>query len=98
MRAKTLSIDCDPATAQALGEAIRNFAHAAYPVGGSECSQVAREALLDTAAACSAHPGGELVLRRRQLSQLRSAVTWFYEDRADPVGDRLARLLQQPDA
>jgi len=76
MRAKTVALDCDPQLARGLAEAVRAYAHAAYPRGGSECGQVAREALLDAAARCETHAGGALVLRRRMLPQLRAAVCW----------------------
>jgi len=76
MRAKTVTLDCDPPLARGLAAAVRAYAHAAYPHGGSACGQVAREALLDTAARCETHGGGALVLRRRMLPQLRAAVRW----------------------
>ena len=37
------------AEAAALAEALRSYADAAYPAGGSECAQVARETLRDSA-------------------------------------------------
>jgi hypothetical protein len=39
--------------------------YAGYPPGGSECAQVARETLLDTANECAAHSGGVLALNKR---------------------------------
>jgi hypothetical protein len=100
MRQRTVEIDCDAATARALSTAVSAYAHAAFPDGGSECAQVSREALLDTARACAGHGGGPLALRKRQLPQLRTAVAWYYDESGedgraanDIVGARLKRLL-----
>ena len=78
MKNRTLTINCDAKTAHNLGQAIHAYAHAAYPDGGSECAQVARQTLLETAALCESHADGRLVLRRRQLPLLRAAVRWFF--------------------
>ena len=80
MKRKTVRIDCDRRTAQKLGTAIRAYTQAAYPPGGSECSQVARSALLDAAENCDAHEAGELLLRRRQLALLRACVRWYFSE------------------
>lgn len=76
MRQKTVSLDCDAHLANSLALAVRAYAEAAYPSGGSECAQVARAALVDVAALCEAHSGGHLVLRRRLMPQVRAAVRW----------------------
>jgi hypothetical protein len=76
VKRKLHEIDLDPGQARIFGEAIRAYAHAAYPDGGSECAQVSRSALLDTADLCRHHDGGPLRLRRRQLPLLRAAVRW----------------------
>ena len=78
MKNRTLTVSCDAETARNLGQAIRAYAHAAYPDGGSECAQVARQTLLETSALCESHADGPLVLRRRQLPLLRAAVRWFF--------------------
>lgn len=76
MKTKTHELVCDGEQARALARVIRAYADAAFPAGGSECAQVSRAALLDTAAQCEAHAGGALSLRRRQLPVLRAAVHW----------------------
>jgi hypothetical protein len=83
MRNRTVELPCDAGVAHGLGRAIRAYAHAAYPPGGSECAQVAREALLDVARQCDAHHSGSLALRKRTLPQLRAAVRWWLST-ADP--------------
>lgn len=80
MKRKTVKIACDAPTAQQLGTAIRAYTNAAYPVGGSECAQVARAALLDAAESCDAHQSGDLALRRRQLALLRACVRWYFTE------------------
>ncbi len=77
VRQKTVTFACDAAAARQLAMVVRAYADAAYPTGGSECAQAAREALRDAAARCDLHPGGQLTLRKRLLPQLRTAVSWF---------------------
>ncbi|MGD8956619.1 MAG: hypothetical protein PVJ03_04745 [Chromatiaceae bacterium] len=77
MRQKTVTFMCDAAAAQQLAMMVRAYVDAAYPRGGSECAQAAREALEDAAARCERHPGGQLTLRKRLLPQLRAALRWF---------------------
>jgi hypothetical protein len=84
-----------------LAQAIQAYAHAAFPPGGSECAQVSREALLDTARLCEQHAGGKLALNKRQLPQLRAAVSWYFSE-VDPgnaaVGETLGRCLERSPA
>lgn len=77
MHKKTVSLDCDMRLAQALATAVRAYADAAYPPGGSECAQVARAALMDAAAGFEGHREGPLVVRKRLLPQLKAAVRWY---------------------
>ena len=76
MRTKTRELMCDGEQARALARVIHAYTDAAFPAGGSECAQVSRAALRETAAQCEAHAGGTLSLRRRQLPLLRAAVHW----------------------
>lgn len=98
MKRREVNVDCDPASAQRLAAVVRDFALAAYPPGGSDCAQAAREALLDTADRCANHAGGDLPLPRRQLPQLRSAVAWYFSERepdSAALGMQLGQLLGQ---
>ena len=79
-KARTVAIHCDADSAAKLAQAIRGYADAAYPAGGSDCSQVSRVTLLDTAKLCAAHRTGELKLRRRQLALLRTGVRWYFSE------------------
>jgi hypothetical protein len=47
---KKIKLCCDVTVRDVLCTAIREYAHAAYPEGGSECAQVARYTLLELAA------------------------------------------------
>ena len=83
MKNRVVEIDCAGEQAQALSKIIRAYVSAAYPEGGSECTQVARETLLDTASTCATHPEGTLKLRKRQMPMLRAAVHWWLSEHAD---------------
>lgn len=85
MKDKIREVACNPEQARALARVIRAYADAAFPTGGSECAQVSRATLLDTAARCEQHAGGALGLRRRQLPVLRGAVRWALSEEG-PAG------------
>jgi hypothetical protein len=98
MRQRVVEIALPMELAGALAEAVTAYAHAAFPMGGSECAQVSREALLDTAGLCQAHQGGPLTLRKRQLAQLRAAVDWYFSEQAPTdsgAGDALRQVLSR---
>lgn len=78
MARKTFLIAAGPLGRRLLTEAIRCFAAAAYPPGGSDCAQVARETLLTTAAAIEGS-SGEVRASIRQRALLRQAVQWYAE-------------------
>ena len=91
-KARTVAIRCDPPSAARLAQAIHDYANAAYPAGGSDCSQVSRAALLDTASLCEAHSTGDLMLRRRQLALLRTGVRWYFSEEGPGDVESLADL------
>ena len=78
-----------------LAQALRAYVDAAYPAGGSECAQVARETLRDTAAACAAHPGGPLQLRKRQVPQIKAAIQWSLNENPSTLVELLPGLLKR---
>ena len=49
MAAKKITLHCDVPVRDIVCSAIREYAQAAYPQGGSECAQVARYTLLELA-------------------------------------------------
>ena len=92
---KHLRVHCDRPTAQAFATAVRAYAEAAYPPGGSECAQVAHQTLLDTASACEIHTDGALRLRKRQLPMLRAAVRWSLSENASTRVESLRDLAER---
>ena len=79
MADKTFAIAVSQSQARKLAEAIEVYAHAAYPIGGSDCAQVAREALLDSAKAFSSlETYGIVQVRKRQRRPLKAAVDWYF--------------------
>jgi hypothetical protein len=101
---KTIRLPCDPETARAFADAIRRYAEAAYPTGGSECAQVAHQALTDSARTIAeAHRNtedGTIEFPRRQRTMLKAALDWYLVqadvDLPDTVRTRLSQLLSRP--
>jgi hypothetical protein len=94
MKRRIVEINCEAAIAKELSRALRAYANAAYPPGGSECGQVARSTLLDTAVTCEQQAGDALRLRKRQLPILRAAVRWWLSEKTDLCVES-ARGLEQ---
>ena len=79
MADKTFAIAVSQSQALKIAEAIEVYAHAAYPVGGSDCAQVSRDALLDSAKAFSSiKTDGIVQVRKRQRRPLKAAVDWYF--------------------
>ena len=79
MADKTFAIAVSQNQALKIAEAIEVYAHAAYPVGGSDCAQVSRDALLDSAKAFSSlEADGIVQVRKRQRRPLKAAVDWYF--------------------
>lgn len=81
MAGNSLRLSCGPRTCALLCEAIRGYAAAAFPAGGSECAQASRESLLTLAERFTAEQArdGVIELRTRQRALLRSAVSGYFE-------------------
>ena len=99
MADKTFAIAVSQSQALQIAEAIEVYAHAAYPVGGSDCAQVSRDALLDSAKAFSSlETDGIVQLRKRQRRPLKAAVDWYFslEGPGDHnVGPELSALFDR---
>jgi len=81
MASRTLTLQCDLAVKNLLCGAIRDYARAAYPEGGSECAQVARYTLLqaaDTIDAAISAGHAEAVISRRLRTMLQAAVDYHF--------------------
>ena len=82
MPARTLILHCDNSIREILSRALREYAHAAYPEGGSECAQVARYALLSAATdidAAIASDARELQVSRRLRTNLKAALDYHFD-------------------
>ncbi len=80
-----LTLHCDPGIRDLFCAAIRDYAHAAYPPGGSDCAQVARYTLLELAATIESAVTADchtVRISRRPRAQLAAALTWCF-DRQD---------------
>ena len=87
MSGKTFTLHASVDEAAHLAEALGAYAYAAFPPGGSECAQVSRETLLESArqiAAQAATPDGAQ-LRRRQRKVFKTALQWYFSE--DGPGD-----------
>lgn len=81
--AKTIRIECPVAMQKILSAAIHEYVEAAYPPGGSECGQVARQALEDAAKKLqtdfAANEGVYAELSRRLRGHLKAAFKYYVE-------------------
>ncbi len=85
MAAGKINLQCDTAIRDILCAAIRDYAHAAYPAGGSECAQVARYTLLELAREIEdgiRGDNGSLLISRRPRAMVRAALEYYF-DRLD---------------
>jgi hypothetical protein len=85
MAAGKINLQCDTAIRDILCAAIRDYAHAAYPAGGSECAQVARYTLLELAREIEEgirEDNGSLLISRRPRAMVRAALEYYF-DRLD---------------
>ena len=85
MAGKSVRLVCGPQTCEQLCEALRAYAHAAFPPGGSECAQASRDSLLTLAQRFAAEQATEgwIEVRTRQRALLRSAVTTYFDQLTD---------------
>lgn len=85
-----------------LVRAIQSYALAAYPPGGSECAQVARETLMNTATLIETGclEGKFVEISSRQRPLLKAAVNWYCgemkQEAGGPLHQGLLRLLEKP--
>jgi len=85
MASRILILRCDVAIKDLLCRAIRDYAHAAYPEGGSDCAQVARYTLLEAASAIDAaitSDHAKAAISRRLRTTLKAAIDYHF-DRLD---------------
>lgn len=95
-----LQFDTDQGAGKTLGQVLRVYVNTAYPRNGSECSQATRAALLQLAEqiALASAESRPVLLQRRQLPTLRTAVEWYFSEvqkGMDHVRDALLARLGQ---
>jgi hypothetical protein len=95
MPGKTFTLQATPEEAARLAEALAAYAYAAFPPGGSECAQVSRETLLESARQIAERAATETgaQLRRRQRKVFRSALQWYFSDEGPGDPARRAAML-----
>lgn len=85
IKPRKINLSCDVIVKDILCTAIREYAQAAYPEGGSECAQVARYTLLELAADIDAGitANHETVKVSKRPRAMVKAALEFYFNRAD---------------
>lgn len=86
---KKIKLCCDPEVRDILCTAIREYAHTAYPAGGSECAQVARYTLLELAAGIEAGITGKnqsIEVSKRPRAMLRAALEYYFNRSDESLG------------
>lgn len=98
IKPRRIKLSCDVTVKDVLCAAIREYAHAAYPEGGSECAQVARYTLLELAADIDAGitAGNETVeVSKRPMAMVKAALEYYFNraDAAQGTGSTQQRAL-----
>ena len=98
--AKKLTLHCTQSMCGLLSDILRQYADAAYPRGGSECSQSARESLLSSAEALVAgwQPDTQSTTMSRRLRVMAKAAVEYHAqslvaEEDLPAAERKAYLL-----
>ncbi len=90
----TITLQCDLAVKEILCRAIREYAYAAYPEGGSDCAQVARYTLLELARQIDAGITSERQLvdiSRRPRVMVKAAIEYYFDRQDVATGGSSAR-------
>lgn len=93
---KELLLQCPRSLVDTLCQAINDYAPAAYPPGGSECAQAAREALLNAAQMLAANYDPQLgttKMSRRIRTHVIAAVDYHFADSDTVQQKRKQQLL-----
>ena len=83
MKKRRLQFSCADDACQHLSKTIIAYAHAAFPVGGSDCTQATRESLLDMALRLAENKEDVFAINPRQLPMLKSAIKWYFSEVED---------------
>lgn len=91
---KDQKLICSASIRDLLCRAVHDYAHAAYPPGGSECAQASREALLSLAERWQQSPLEQLSYRRRQRAVIKAALEYHCEWREEQLGRPLPQFRE----
>lgn len=89
-----ITLQCDTGVKDILCRAIREYARAAYPDGGSDCAQVARYTLLELAQQIDAGITSDqdrVEISRRPRAMVKAAIEYFYDRQDAASGTASAR-------
>ena len=87
MAVRKITLHCDVAVSDIVCTAIREYAHAAFPEGGSECAQVARYTLLELAGDIDAgitEHSQTVQISKRPRAMVKAAFEYYF-NRMDEV-------------
>lgn len=97
MAAKKITLRCDVPVRDIVCSAIRDYARAAYPEGGSECAQVARYTLLELADEINTGINDEshaVEISRRPRAMVKAAFEYYFNRLDDTGGATSSRQRQ----
>jgi hypothetical protein len=86
MASRKIVLHCDVPARDILCAAIREYAHAAWPPGGSECAQTARYTLLELAADIDAGISADsaaVEISKRPKAMIRAAIDYYFNRQDD---------------
>jgi hypothetical protein len=89
MASRKITLRCDIPVRDILCTAIHDYAHAAYPEGGSECAQVARYTLLELAAEINDGISEEKLsveISKRPKSMVKAALEYYFNRQDETYG------------
>ena len=89
MASRKITLRCDIPVRDILCTAIHDYAHAAYPEGGSECAQVARYTLLELAAEINGGISEEKLsveISKRPNSMVKAALEYYFNRQDETYG------------
>ena len=82
MKKRTIPLHCDTKTAAFIYDAVSTYANAAYPPGGSDCAQVAKDALLTAVRQYKQQVSIDSTgsISSKQRSMWKTAIRWYICD------------------
>lgn len=89
MASRKILLRCDVPTRDILCSAIREYAFAAYPPGGSECAQLARYTLMELAAEIDAGISADNIsveISKRPKPMIKAALEYYFNRQDDACG------------